>query len=75
MLIETFSFTILGVVGAATDVAGEIVEVGPEVKDYKPGDKVVAILNHLVSRIFLFSYILIALLSLYPFLFCEVDVQ
>ncbi|KAL3531071.1 hypothetical protein ACH5RR_010393 [Cinchona calisaya] len=31
----------------ATDVAGEIVEVGAGVKNFKAGDKVVAILNHL----------------------------
>lgn len=30
----------------ATDVAGEVVEVGPGAKDYKPGDKVVSMLNH-----------------------------
>ncbi|XVF32121.1 hypothetical protein REPUB_Repub17cG0054700 [Reevesia pubescens] len=29
-----------------TDVAGEVVKVGPGVKNYKAGDKVVAILNH-----------------------------
>ena len=35
--------------GIATDVAGEVVEVGPEVKNLKAGDKVVAFLNPLVS--------------------------
>ncbi|XP_030532760.1 chloroplast envelope quinone oxidoreductase homolog [Rhodamnia argentea] len=30
----------------ATDLAGEVVKVGPAVKKFKPGDKVVAILNH-----------------------------
>ncbi|KAI3472722.1 hypothetical protein Pfo_028086 [Paulownia fortunei] len=30
----------------ATDVAGEVVEVGPGVKNFKPGDKVVAMLSH-----------------------------
>lgn len=34
--------------GTATDVAGEVIGVGSEVKDFKAGDKVVAILNHLV---------------------------
>ncbi|RZB98543.1 Chloroplast envelope quinone oxidoreductase-like, partial [Glycine soja] len=29
-----------------TDVAGEIVEIGPQVKDFKVGDKVLAKLNH-----------------------------
>ncbi|WJX43506.1 hypothetical protein P8452_30593 [Trifolium repens] len=29
-----------------TDVAGEVVEVGPEVKDFKAGDKVIAKLTH-----------------------------
>ncbi|XWS76046.1 hypothetical protein CRYUN_Cryun01aG0143700 [Craigia yunnanensis] len=29
-----------------TDVAGEVIKVGPGVKNYKPGDKVVALLSH-----------------------------
>lgn len=33
-------------------MAGEVVEVGPEVEDYKPGDKVVAMLNPRVSHRF-----------------------
>lgn len=33
----------------ATDVAGEIIEVGSEVKNFKAGDNVEAILNHFVS--------------------------
>lgn len=33
----------------ATDVAGEVVEVGPGVKNFKSGDKVVAVLNHLTG--------------------------
>ncbi|KAH6836804.1 Oxidoreductase [Perilla frutescens var. hirtella] len=33
----------------ATDVAGEVTEVGPGVKNFKPGDKVVALLNHLTG--------------------------
>ncbi|XP_021907331.1 chloroplast envelope quinone oxidoreductase homolog [Carica papaya] len=33
----------------ATDVAGEVVEVGPAVKDFKVGDKVVALLSHLTG--------------------------
>ena len=36
-------------VRTATDVAGEIIEVGSEVKNFKAGDNVVAILNHFVS--------------------------
>lgn len=36
-------------VGIGTDVAGEVVEVGPEVKNFKAGDKVVAMVNPLVS--------------------------
>ena len=33
---------------SGTDVAGEIVEIGPQVKDFKVGDKVLAKLNHQV---------------------------
>ncbi|KAK6145133.1 hypothetical protein DH2020_021953 [Rehmannia glutinosa] len=33
----------------ATDVAGEVVEVGPGVNNFKPGDKVVAMLSHLTG--------------------------
>ncbi|KAK9144545.1 hypothetical protein Sjap_004448 [Stephania japonica] len=32
-----------------TDVAGEVVEIGPGVKNFNAGDKVVAMLNHAVS--------------------------
>lgn len=32
----------------ATDVAGEVVEVGAEVRNFKTGDKVVAVLSHMV---------------------------
>ncbi|KZV45848.1 hypothetical protein F511_22549, partial [Dorcoceras hygrometricum] len=32
-----------------TDVAGKVVEVGPGVKNFKPGDKVVTVLSHLVG--------------------------
>ncbi|MBA0821508.1 hypothetical protein Goarm_018362, partial [Gossypium armourianum] len=31
---------------AATDVAGEVIKVGPRVTNYKTGDKVDAMLNH-----------------------------
>ncbi|OIW08761.1 hypothetical protein TanjilG_16342 [Lupinus angustifolius] len=37
-----------------TDVAGEVVEVGPQVKDFKVGDKVVAKLTHQVLLFFFF---------------------
>ncbi|KAG8371698.1 hypothetical protein BUALT_Bualt13G0115300 [Buddleja alternifolia] len=33
----------------ATDVAGEVLEIGPGVKNFKPGDKVVAMLSHLAG--------------------------
>ena len=33
---------------SGTDVAGEVVEIGPQVKDFKAGDKVIAKLNNLV---------------------------
>ncbi|KZV40977.1 quinone-oxidoreductase, chloroplastic [Dorcoceras hygrometricum] len=32
-----------------TDVAGDVVEIGQEVKNFKPGDKVVAILSHVMG--------------------------
>lgn len=35
----------------ASDVAGEVAKVGPAVKKFKPGDKVVATLNILVMLI------------------------
>ena len=35
--------------GTASDVAGEVMEVGPGVKNFKAGDKVVAVVNPLVS--------------------------
>ncbi|KAL6567065.1 hypothetical protein OROMI_015469 [Orobanche minor] len=39
-----------GVVSLKTaDVSGEVVGIGSQVKNFKPGDKVVAILNILVS--------------------------
>jgi NADPH:quinone reductase-like Zn-dependent oxidoreductase len=34
-----------------TDVAGEVVDVGPGVKDLAAGDQVVAMLNSLVSKL------------------------
>lgn len=34
---------------AASDVAGEVVKVGPGVTNFKAGDKVVAMLHHFVS--------------------------
>lgn len=37
---------------AGTDVAGEVVDVAPGVKDFKIGDKVVAVLSHLVFSLF-----------------------
>lgn len=36
-------------VATGTDMAGEVVEVGPGVKNFRTGDKVVAILNPTVS--------------------------
>jgi NADPH:quinone reductase-like Zn-dependent oxidoreductase len=36
---------------AVTDVAGEVVDVGPGVKDLTAGDQVVAMLNSLVSEL------------------------
>jgi len=39
-----------------TDVAGEVVEVGPQVKDFKVGDKVIAKLNNQVSISFFYFF-------------------
>lgn len=36
----------------AVDLAGEVVEVGPGVQNFKLGDKVVAVLDFMVSHIF-----------------------
>ena len=36
-------------VGAGTDVAGEVADVGSGVKNFKAGDKVVAMLNFAVK--------------------------
>jgi NADPH:quinone reductase-like Zn-dependent oxidoreductase len=49
-------------VGKGTDVAGEVVEVGPGVKNFKAGDKVVACLGHAVSTHF-YSFSLLPLLK------------
>lgn len=48
---------------AATDVAGEVMEVGSGVKNFKPGNKVVAVLSARVST--QFSY-----LPMYSILLC-----
>lgn len=42
--------------GPVTDVAGEIIEVGQGVQNFKVGDKVVALLSHLVSTQFQSSW-------------------
>jgi NADPH:quinone reductase-like Zn-dependent oxidoreductase len=44
-------------VGTASDLAGEVIEVGPKVKNFKAGDKVVAMGNVLV-RFWLYSFYL-----------------
>ena len=55
-------------VGTGTDIAGEVVEVGSGVKNFKAGDKVVAMLSHFVSFILqrmLFSFCLVVTVSLH----------
>lgn len=41
--------------GTATDVAGEVVGVGPGVEAFKIGDKVVSMLSTMVSALIAFS--------------------
>ena len=41
-------FCLFAFIFTATDVAGEVVKVGPAGKKFKPGDKVVAVLDPLV---------------------------
>lgn len=40
---------------SVTDVAGEVVELGEDVKNFKVGDKVVAMLSYGVSALIPFS--------------------
>lgn len=40
---------------AAVDLAGEVVEVGPGVQKFKPGDKVLSILNFMVLETYSIS--------------------
>lgn len=51
--------------GTATDVAGEIVEVGQGAKKFKVGDKVVVLLSHFVSAILFLCLFLIRISSTY----------
>ena len=44
-----------------TDVAEEVVEVGEGVKEFEVGDKVVSILSHVVSKIFIPSILIVFL--------------
>ena len=41
-------------VGTGTDIGGEVVDVGSEVKNVKPGDKVIAMLGFAVRSSYLF---------------------
>jgi NADPH:quinone reductase-like Zn-dependent oxidoreductase len=44
-------------VGAGTDVAGEVADVGSGVKNFKAGDKVVAMLNFAVKYSIFLSFL------------------
>jgi len=44
---------------SGTDVAGEVVEIGSQVEDFKVGDKVIAKLNNQVSISFFYFFGLI----------------
>ena len=41
-------------VGTGTDIGGDVVDVGSEVKNVKPGDKVIAMLGFAVKSSYLF---------------------
>lgn len=44
-------------IGTATDVAGEVVDVGRYVRNFRVGDKVVAYLSHVVSIIIFVTHV------------------
>jgi len=58
---------------SGTDVAGEVVDIGSQVKDFKVGDKVIAKLNNQVSISF-FYFLGLLLISSYGLNFkCELQ--
>lgn len=48
---------------SGTDVAGEVVDFGSQVKDFKVGDKVIAKLNNQVSISFFYFFVLLLISS------------
>ena len=65
-----FLFTLKKIfIGTATDVAGEVLGVGSDVKNFKAGDKVVAVISHSVrTHSYSFGYIFPSINNLYAIL-------
>ena len=56
IVLKKFIYILLKIffVGTGTDIGGDVVDVGSEVKNVKPGDKVIAMLGFAVKSSYLF---------------------